>query len=248
LDELAAMGIKDIHDVPETFLLSEIQARITACVKNDKEYISTGLRDALKEMEYPIHFLDFETLGPAIPLYAGTRPYQTIPFQWSDHILYEDGTIEHREYLCEEDKDPREECTLSLLNVLGNKGAIVTFTDCEERIIKNLAMELPRCRDQLHALPKRIKDLHMIIRRDYYNPGFHGSFSLKSVLPALLPTMDYGNLAIQEGIQASVEYLRMIDPATPSDEKKKIKKNLLTYCGHDTIAMVRIRDELMKRF
>ena len=196
-------------------------------------------------MDYPLHFLDFETAGPAIPHYRRTRPYQTIPFQWSDHILYEDGTIEHREYLCEDDKDPREEFTLSLLDVLGSNGAIVTYTNYEGMIIKVLAKEVPEYKDQLHALSARIRDLHKTISKHYYHPGFHGSFSLKSVLPALIPGMHYQNLEIQEGQMAGLAYLRMIDPSTPNEAKEEIKKNLLAYCGYDTLAMLKIREQLL---
>jgi len=248
LNELAAMGIEDIRDIPASFSLSAVQERIRSCVINNKDYISPELKDELMGVEYPIHFLDFETIGPAIPRYAGTRPYQTIPFQWSDHILCEDGRVEHREYLCAEDKDPREEFTRSLLDVLGKKGSIVTYTNYEEGIIKGLAEELSECSEQLHALLIRIKDLHKIIRRNYYHRGFHGSFSLKSVLPALIPEMNYQNLEIQEGQLAGLEYLRMIDPSTSIDEKEKIKKDLLTYCGYDTLAMLKIREDLLKKF
>ena len=90
----------------------------------------------------------------------------------------------------------------------------------------------------------RIKDLHKIISKEYYHPKFYGSFSIKSVLPALLPEMTYKNLEIQEGQLAGLEYVRMIDVSTPAEEKKKIKKNLLTYCGHDTLAMLKIREKL----
>jgi hypothetical protein len=93
----------------------------------------------------------------------------------------------------------------------------------------------------------RIKDLHQIIRRHYYRPGFHGSFSLKSVLPTVIPEMSYANLEIQESQLASLEYLKMIDPATPTEEKEKIKRDLLTYCGNDTLAMLKIREKLISR-
>jgi hypothetical protein len=247
LDELEALGIKDIRDIPESISLTALQNRIKKCVINNEEYISSDLKSELMDVEYPIHFLDFETVGSAIPRYAGTRPYQTIPFQWSDHILNEDGTIDHREYLCEEDKNPREEFTLSLLDALGNNGSIVTYSDYEERIIKGLAKGLAKYRGQLHALLDRIKDLLKIIRGHYYNPAFHGSFSLKSVLPAILPEMSYENLEIQEGQLAGLEYLRMIDPDTQIEVKEKIKKDLLIYCGHDTLAMLKIREELLKK-
>ena len=87
----------------------------------------------------------------------------------------------------------------------------------------------------------------VLIEEDHL-PEFHGSFSLKSALPAILPEMSYENLEIQEGQLASLEYLKMIDSTTPTEEKKKIKRDLLTYCGHDTLAMLKIREELISIF
>ena len=246
LDDLAALNIQDIRDIPESFLLSRLQERIKTCVINQEEYISPALEAELQNVAYPIHFLDFETVGLGIPRYPFTRPYQAIPFQWSNHILFADGTIVHREYLCDEDKDPREEFSLSLLDVLGREGSIVTYTSYEEGIINGLAEELPEYSEKLHALLIRIKDLHKMIKRNYYHPGFNGSFSLKSVLPAILPEMSYENLAIQEGQLAGLEYLTMVDPSTSPEERDKIKKDLLAYCGHDTLAMLKIREELLK--
>ncbi|MBA7662537.1 hypothetical protein ES703_70566 [subsurface metagenome] len=189
-----------------------------------------------------------ETVSPAIPRYANTRPYQTIPFQWSDHILYEGKTVEQQEYLCEQDKDPRNEFALTLLHALGSKGTIFTYTTYEKGIISELAECFPEYRDQLIATLDRFKDLYLLIRKHFYHPGFHGSFSLKSVLPALVPDMNYKTLAIQEGSQASFDYLRMLDPFILSGEKRRIKKDLLNYCGYDTLAMVKIREELLKLF
>jgi predicted RecB family nuclease len=248
LDELEEMGIYDIGEIPEGFGLTAMQERIRNCVVNGEAYIARELKEALEDMEFPIHFLDFETLALAIPRYAGTRPYQAIPFQWSDHILHKNGKIEHRAYLCEEDKDPREEFSLTLLDVLGSKGSIVTYTDYERRIIVALAEGHPEYQKRLLATLDRLVDLYKIIRNNYYHPEFHGSFSLKSVLPAVVPEMSYDGLAVQEGQEAGIEYMRMIDPSTPAEEKEKIKKNLLKYCGHDTLAMVRIREALLNLF
>jgi hypothetical protein len=196
-------------------------------------------------MAYPIHFLDFETIGLAIPRYADTRPYQTIPFQWSDHILYEDGKLDHREYLCNEDRDPREEFTKTLLDALGTRGSIVIYTSYETGVLNSLIEHLPEYADELQSVIERFIDLYKIIKDNFYAPRFYGSFSLKFVLPALVPEMSYDKLSIQEGLQASLDYLRMIDPATPEDEKSKIREDLLVYCGQDTLAMVKIREELL---
>jgi predicted RecB family nuclease len=161
--------------------------------------------------------------------------------------LHKSGKLEHREYLCSEDKDPREELTVKLLDALGKKGSIHMYTGFEKDVIKGLAKDLPKCGGQLLATLDRLVDLHKIIKNNYYHPEFHGSFSLKSVLPAIIPEMSYGNLGIQEGQEAGIEYMRMLDPSTPAGEKEKIRSDLLKYCGHDTLAMVKIREKLLKR-
>jgi predicted RecB family nuclease len=247
LDELSRMGISDIRDIPESFPLTEIQERIRTCVQSRAEFISPVLNSVLCDMQHPIHFLDFETVAPAVPRYPGTRPYQNLAFQFSDHVLQRDGTIDHRTYLCRKDKDPREEFTRALLDALDSEGSIVIYTTYEKEIIRALASDFPEMRSPLHVTLDRMRDLHAIIKKNYYHPGFRGSFSLKSVLPTLLPEMSYQDLAIQEGSQASLEYLRMIDPQTPAAEKKDIEQNLLAYCAQDTLAMVRIRETLLNR-
>jgi predicted RecB family nuclease len=245
--DLAEIGVETIDAIPENYPLTALQERIRQCVTSNREFISPDLRSELLDVEYPIHFLDFETISPAIPRYAGTRPYETVPFQWSDHIQFEDGQVEHREYLCMEDKDPRAEFTEMLLEALGDRGTIFTYTGYETGILNSLAISIPSLEPKLSSLTSRFKDLYAIIRRQYYNPLFHGSFSLKYVLPALVPSMSYEKLSIQEGSLASLEYLRMIDPATPADEKERIGKDLLEYCGVDTLGMVMLRNELLKR-
>jgi predicted RecB family nuclease len=247
VNELAALGIEDIRHIPGGFALTELQQRIRACVANGEEYIGRGLGQQLMDVEYPLRFLDFETISPAIPRYAHTKPYQIIPFQWSLHILHQDGTLGHHEYLCVEDKDPREEFAGKLLEVIGEEGAIFVYTTYERGILNALAEYLPQYRDRLVNAVARLKDLYATIRTHYYHPQFHGSFSLKSVLPAMVPGMSYDKLAIREGQQASVDYLRMLDPAIPREEREKIKEDLLTYCAHDTLAMVKIREELLRR-
>jgi hypothetical protein len=247
LDELAIRGILDIQDIPESFDLTALQARIRECVINNAEYVGPDLGATLRQYKHPIHFLDFEAVAPAIPRYANTHPYQTLPFQWSDHILSDDDTLTHREYLCLDDKDPREEVAGTLLESLGKEGTICTYTAFESQIISELANYLPRYREGLQALSGRYRDLYDEIRGGYYHPDFRGSFSIKNVLPVLVPSMSYKALSIREGGQAGLEYLRMIDTETPPEDRERIQKELLEYCRQDTLAMVRIREELLKR-
>jgi predicted RecB family nuclease len=245
--DLAEIGVETIDAIPGNFPLTALQERIRQCVTSNREFISPDLRAELLDVEYPIHFLDFETIAPAVPRYAGTRPYETVPFQWSDHILFEDGQVEHREYLFMEDKDPRAEFTETLLEALGDEGTIFTYTGYETGILKSLAISFPSLEPKLSNLTSRFKDLYAIIRRHYYNPLFHGSFSLKYVLSALVSSMSYEKLSIQEGSLASLEYMRMVEAEISATEKEKIKKDLLEYCGVDTLGMIMIREELLKR-
>ena len=248
LNELAALGIEDIRNIPKGFPLTELQERIRISVVNREEYVAPELDDELTKVEYPIHFLDFETVSPAIPYYPETRPYQAIPFQWSDHVLSEEGNLEHFSFLSKKDADPREAFITALLETLGEGGTIFTYSNYERRIVSELVIHLPQKGEQLLATLDRFKDLQALIKRYFYNPALHGSFSLKSVLPALVPAMIYSNLEIQEGSHASMEYLRMLKPETAPEEKRKIEEALLAYCHHDTLAMVKIREVLLKRF
>jgi len=100
--------------------LNALQQRVRDCVVNDCVYMDPELPILLHALEHPIHFLDFETFGPALPLFVGTKPYQAIPFQWSIHTLSEDGTLTHREYLHDGFDDPREKLAQSMIEALGD--------------------------------------------------------------------------------------------------------------------------------
>jgi Domain of unknown function(DUF2779)/Domain of unknown function DUF83 len=150
--DLAEIGVETIDAIPENYPLTALQDRIRQCVSSNREFISPDLRSELLDVEYPIHFLDFETIAPAVPGYAGTRPYETIPFQWSDHILFEDGSIEHREYLFLEDKDPREQFAGTLLEALGDAGTIFTYTGYEEGVLRGVARSLPHFETKILVL------------------------------------------------------------------------------------------------
>ena len=232
-----------MDEIPPGFRLSAIQQR----VKDNVEWIAPGLRRALAAVRYPVHHVDFETCMPPIPKYPHTRPYQTIPFQWSNHIVAADGTMRHEEYLCSDPKDPREEFALSLLQSIGREGSICVYSGYEARILRELADILPRLRSQLHDAIERFWDLLPIIRSHYYHPGLAGSYSIKAVLPAVIPSLGYHDLEIQEGGMASLQYYRMIFEATDETEKARLRRALLEYCERDGLAMVELRNALMAK-
>lgn len=209
-------------------------------------FVSPDLAPALHEINFPAAFLDFETFNPAIPVFEGTSPYQAIPFQWSLHVLDESGMLGHEGFLNDDALDPREKFAASLLNAVPAQGSIVAYSGFETARMQELAKMFPQYEDGLLSLCERTIDLLKIIRANYYHPEFHGSYSLKAVLPALAPGMGYSELEVAEGISASSSYARMIAEGTPEPEKQEIRQALLTYCQRDTEAMVHIYRTLVE--
>lgn len=197
-----------------------------------------------------MHFFDFETIMPAIPVLDGTRPYQQIPFQYSLHILAENQSIEHREFLASPTDfhrtDPRKLLIEQLKKDFRNSGSIVTYNKSFEiGRLKELAEAFPEDAEFLQGLIERIVDLYDVFwNRWYYHPAMKNSASIKSVLPALIPEFSYGDLNISDGSTASELFLESIQKN--SLYTPELQENLLKYCERDTYAMVLVYQFLQK--
>ena len=245
IQQLRSLGILDIRDIPDNFAgLTRLQQRARGAVADGLPYVGDGLARAIDGLAYPLQFLDFETFNPALPAYPMTRPYQVVPFQWSLHVLDAAGELSHRAFLHTGADDPREAFASSLLDAVAPEGDILVYSSYEKSITERLAESLPRRRDALITLPERYVDLLKLVRANYYHPKFHGSFSLKAVLPALVPDLTYGDLEVREGNVASHYFARMIDPEVPEEERATLKQALLAYCERDTLAMVKVLEAL----
>lgn len=245
LEDLSRGGIRDIRDIPADFQgLSVAQQRVRDSVVTGQPWRNPEIGPVLRRAAQPLYFLDFETFNPALPLYPGTRPYQVIPFEWSLHVRDSAGNLRHHLFLHDGDGDPREPFAASLLEHVGPQGSIVVYSGYERMILTQLASELPQFSDRLLPLCDRMLDLLQVLREFYYHPQFHGSYSMKSVLPVLAPDLGYDDLEIQDGTQASVAFARMIAPDTTHREKEQLRRALHAYCGRDTEAMVRVFDAL----
>jgi len=234
---LVQQGVATIDEIPDGTALSVTQQR----VKDNVEWVSDKLASVLRSVQYPVHHLDFETVMLAIPRYPSTRPYQSVPVQWSNHIEQEPGELIHHEFLHGEASDPRRQWAEALIESLGVKGSIVVYSAYEEAMMRQLVEAFPEFASTFRAIIKRLWDLHPIIKTHYYHPGFQGSYSIKSVLPAVAPSMSYDDLTIREGSHAASEYYRMVFTETDWIEKATIRESLLRYCARDTMAMVELR-------
>jgi hypothetical protein len=187
IKELLNQGVTTIPDIPEDFPLSDLQRRVCLCVSQRKSYIGQGLFEKLKELDFPVCFMDFETYNPAIPRYAGMRPFDQIPFQWSVHVPRQPGSDPlHYEFLADDPQDPREPFIEGLLKVLeggGGQGRIVVYyAGFETSRLTELAGWLPHYASRIKRVQERIWDLHPVVQNHVYHPQFCGSFSLKNVL------------------------------------------------------------------
>jgi predicted RecB family nuclease len=238
-EQLAAMGVTQIAQIPDDFAgLSALQTRVIEAVRTQTRFHDLAISQRLRELDFPIHFVDFETFAPALPVYLGTRPYQVIPFEWSDHILKDDGNVEHRDFLHDQSSDPRRAFTEKLLKTIGTRGSILVYSSFEDARLGELSETFKDLASELERVRKRIVDLLPLIREHVYDPGFHGSFSLKSVLPALVPDLGYDDLAISDGGLASLAYAEMQAPETSVERRVEIRRDLLAYCRRDTLALL----------
>jgi len=242
---LLDQGVELIHDIPDDFGLTDLQSRACLCVKNGEPYIGKEIQREFKKLKYPLYFMDFETYNPAIPRYAGMRPFDQIPFQWSVHVQRQPGSkLEHYEFLAENADDPREDFIKGLLQVLedgGGKGHIIAYyASFETSRLNDLASWLPKYASRIEKVLDRLWDLHPAIKNYVYHPEFYGSFSLKAVLPALIPHMTYEGMDVADGIAAGLAYEKMIKEELTKTESKALRDALLEYCGQDTLAMVEL--------
>ena len=246
--DLYREGIIKMEDVPGNYPLNKNNKLQLDVYKSRKPVIDRNeINNFLDDLNYTLYFMDFETFQPAVPLFDNSKPYQQIPFQYSVHFKgKKDGEIKHFEFIGDSGIDPRIKFIEGLLkNTNHDNGDIIVYNKAFEITrLKEIVRDFPQYADDIEKLILRIKDLMIPFqRRYYYTPEMRGSYSIKSVLPALVPELSYSNLEINEGGLASIAY-ESIQTETDLMFIADIKEQLLKYCKLDTIAMVRILEKL----
>jgi hypothetical protein len=234
---LYRQGIIRQMDIPLDRLNAKQHQQVEATLQQRNTINEKKLRAFLNELWYPLCFLDFETFQCTVPHFDGTRPYQQIPFQYSLHLLKrKGGKLHHREYLASPGADQRREFLERLLEDIPEDACILTWNQSfEKMILEGLAKVFPR--DNLRDLMVPFR------RRDVYFWEMKGSYSIKKVLPALVPDMSYEGLAIDGGGAAMEGWWRMC-AAESREEVGRIRKDLLEYCKMDTLGMVEIYKQI----
>jgi len=249
MNQLLDEGIVEIKDIPPELITPSFKKHFHAIKYNEVHIDKEGIKSELGKIEYPIYFLDYETYGSAIPIFDGYRPYQNIVFQYSLHIQKSaDAKLEQFAFLANKLTDPSREMAESLKKFIGKTGTVIAWNmGFEQDCNKGMGERAGEYREFFEDINNRMYDLMSVFKQGFYiHKNFYGSASLKKVLPVLVPSLSYGELNIHEGMTASNSWYEMVKTETAEKRKKEIYDDLLKYCELDTLAMVKILEELRK--
>jgi len=245
--ELYRDGIIKLDDVPDDYSLNKNNGIQLDVYKSGEPLIDKdAIENFLSDLSYPLFFMDFETFQPAVPLFDNSKPYQQIPFQYSIHLKEKKGgELKHFEFLAEPGEDPRVKFIERLLKNTEGEGDVIVYNKAFEITrLKEIVRDFPQYADEIEKLILRIRDLMIPFQRKYYYaPEMIGSYSIKAVLPSLVPELSYDELKIKEGGIASITF-ESLQSETDMIIIAETKEQLLEYCKLDTLAMVKIMEKL----
>ena len=242
LEQLAAQGVSDLRGVPDE-LLSDKQALVKEhTLAKTVFFDAAGAAADLAPYGFPAYFLDFESIQFAVPIWKGTRPYQQIAFQFSLHTLAGSGLLAQTAFLDLSGEDPSAPFANALILACGENGPVFVYNAAFETTrIRELAERYPDLAGPLLGINARVVDLYPIARNRYYHPSQQGTWSIKTVLPAIVPELSYDKLdGVADGGMAMEAFSEAIRPGTSEARKSEIERQLLAYCRLDTFAMVRL--------
>ena len=238
---LRTEGYTDLRDVPEERMENWKHKRVWRATKSGQAELNPEAGKQIAALPYPRYYIDFETINPAVPVWAGTRPYMQVPFQWSCHIETAKGVMTQCAFLADGQSDPRRPFAESLINAVAIDGPIFVYNAPFERSrMQELADYYPDLAPALHAAIDRLVDLLPIAREHYYHPDMRGSWSIKAVLPTIAPDLAYDNLEVAHGGMAQDAFNKIMQTETLPERRQQLHAALLLYCERDTLAMVRI--------
>jgi hypothetical protein len=240
-DLLLAQGYRDVREVPLDLVESDKLQRIWRATTSGQPELDPAAAAVIQALGLPCYYLDFETIQFAVPIWAGTSPYEQLPFQWSCHLQTKDGSLVHREFLDVSGEAPMRAFAESLIAAAGSEGPIIVYSGFEGRILRELSTRYPDLATPLAAINARLFDLLSVTREHYYHPDMKGSWSIKGILPTISPELDYANLGeVSDGGSAQSAYVEVLSPDTPISRRVHLIAALRAYCQRDTLALVHV--------
>ena len=232
-----------ISRVPPDADLTPIQRGVVDVIQSGQPKVDLDELNILDTLQWPVRYLDFEAVTPHLPWFEDVAPYETLPFQYSLHVIDAPGAeVRHSEYLAPIADDWRRDMTETLLRDLGDAGSIVVYSGYEKGRLRALGERFPDLADKLNAAIERLFDLEVVFKKGYQHPGFGGRTSIKKVLPVMAPEpeLSYKQLAVNNGDDATGVFGLMRVGVTDAEFVDAQRERLLEYCKLDTYAMVRL--------
>lgn len=247
VETLGSYEVKSLptHLMPKGAKGKDVQSYISGQIECNPEKI----REFLATLQYPLYYLDYETIGSAIPIFDSTRPFQAIPFQFSLHVEETPGEeLRHHEFLHKDRNDPRAAFIEALIRLCGTQGTVIVYNQAfEEGVNKGLMRDFPQHAAAINAINARMVDLLVPFKsRWLYHPSQHSSASIKKVLPAFTD-LSYDGMAIGNGQDASQKYYDFMQGKTAPEKVQELWDGLEEYCGLDTYAMKALLDVLHQK-
>ncbi|WP_228198788.1 DUF2779 domain-containing protein [Aliarcobacter skirrowii] len=247
--ELYQNGILEFSQITDLYSFSISQQIQIESERQNRTIINKeAIKEFVNSLSYPIYHLDFETFQQAIPEFKGVSPYSQIPFQYSLHIEHEDGRLEHKEFLAKDGVDPREEIAKRLVEDIPSNVTVLAYNmGFEKGVIRKLANLFEQYSHGLMAIHDNCKDLMIPFQnKDYYHPNMKGSYSIKYVLPSLVPEFEnaYKELDLIHNGGEAMEAFANLSKIDDVKLKQRYRDSLLEYCKLDTLAMVKILEKL----
>ena len=247
VEKFLAEGRETVDQLDEMATRYQEARRQIRAVRERRRIVEDGLAAALDALKPPVAWLDFETVGLAIPAWPLAAPHEQVPVQFHVHVTGGGAEATH-EWLAEPGGDPRPALAEALARACGSARTVVAYNaKFEKECLRHLADAVPAYRDVLGEIHARVEDLLPIVRDHVYDPAFGGGFGLKRVLPVLMPGLSYDDLEVADGGVASALLARMLlEPGKIGgpDAHERLRAQLLAYCARDTLAMVRLAEAL----
>jgi Domain of unknown function(DUF2779) len=236
-------GILRMEDIPAEFLTrNRLNAQLLAHQTGGEYVDMEALKSFFNDIQYPLYFFDIEAYQPAIPEFEDTFPFQPIPFQFSAHYIEKkNGPLKAFEYIVPPGEDGRKAFVASFLESTEKPGQIIVFnTLLEKGVLYHLGKLFPEYAADIRQRLERLVDLEIPFKQDwFYHPGMQGGYSMKSILPALVPELSYEHMTVKDGADAMYVYQQLMNE---QDKSKRIRalQDLLSYCQMDTLGLYEV--------
>ncbi|ABM37355.1 conserved hypothetical protein [Polaromonas naphthalenivorans CJ2] len=240
--ELRQEGHADLRSVALQRLGNLRHRRAARAIQQGGPVLEPAVAALMQALPYPRYSLRFDTIGFAVPLWAGTRPYQVLPFQWTCGVQSAAGQWAQQGFLADADGgDPRRAFALTLLQALGSAGPVLAYNAGFERSrLRELAQQFDDLAPALDAVQARIVDLFQLARAHYYHPVMAGSWSFKSISRAVAPDVPVARLEDVQASSAQAAFARSLQRGLEGAARQQLRAALQAHGQRETEVLRRM--------